>query len=210
MVNSKSNPKIIQFAVDDYKINTEQDMKQIQQLFIDGMRQNNFPEKLIQESLQSDLKDAGSLRETYFVGNGTFLMLVEDGDSVVEGAKASTDLGKGSICRTGNQSRIIGIVGLQDISVSSKFGDRKKNCELRRMSIHSSCQRLGYGASLVRECISYAKRYFDCIFVHTGEWMEAALSFYIKIGFEYMGRIVYKDDDEEGIAATFAHLELIL
>ena len=209
MVNSKSIPKIIQFGVDDDKINTEQDMKQIRQLFIDGMRQNNFPEKLIQESLQSDLKDAGSLRETYFVGNGTFLMLVDDGDSEIGGATASTksELGKGSIWKTGNQSRIIGIVGLQDMgSASSK---RKKVCELRRMSIHSSCQRLGYGASLVRECISYAKRYFDCIFVHTGEWMEAALRFYIKIGFEYMGRIVYKDDDD-GIAATFAHLELIL
>jgi len=121
----------------------------------------------------------------------------------------------------------MGIVGLQDMSLgtgtgtdknitSSKYAkneegvgksNRPNMFELRRMSIHSSCRRQGYGAVLVRACISHAKQNkFDGIKLYTGSWMDAAINFYTKMGFEDRGRVEYKHD---GGVVLIAHLEMM-
>eukprot|EP00571_Detonula_confervacea_P008564 CAMPEP_0172315096 /NCGR_PEP_ID=MMETSP1058-20130122/24099_1 /TAXON_ID=83371 /ORGANISM="Detonula confervacea, Strain CCMP 353" /LENGTH=223 /DNA_ID=CAMNT_0013029099 /DNA_START=246 /DNA_END=917 /DNA_ORIENTATION=- len=210
---SKSNFDILTFddvCKEDADHDVDDDLSQIRNLFIDGMRINDAPEDYIEKSLQSDLNDASSMRDTYFSGKGTFLMLAEDEDDDDEEIS--------SVCDSGKRRRrksLKGIVGLADVSsgadsngTSPKKDGGKRLCELRRMSIHSSRRRSGYGAKLVKACISHAKENkFDGIKLYTGAWMEAAINFYTKMGFEDMGRMEYKHDD--GSTTTIAHLEMI-
>lgn len=194
----------------------DHDLSQIRNLFIDGMKINNAPEDYIKRSLQSDLNDTSSMRDTYFSGGGTFLMLVEDEDDNNNNTGSSNDSQNGgSIRRRSTTSSVKGIVGLTDVSLAgtdsngtSTKNDKPNLCELRRMSIHSSRRRFGYGAKLVKECISHAKQHkFDGIKLYTGGWMEDAIKFYIKMGFGDKGRLEYENGD--GSTVTIAHLEMI-
>jgi len=197
------------------------------------MEINNAPAEYIQKSLRADLNDADSMNTTYFSGRGEFLMLLEEkeeNNSAISTTTTTTPSSNNNDCsNNGDQGdsstkerrirNIKGIVGLQDISTTtgtnkhkSKDSDTSEHhpnlCELRRMSIHSSCRRLGYGAKLVRACISHAQRSeFGGIKVVTGAWMEAAIGFYTKMGFEDKGRLEYVNGD--GSSVTLAHLELI-
>lgn len=197
----------------------EHQLAQIRNLFIDGMKINNAPDHYIQGSLKSDLNDTGTMRKTYLSGRGTFLMLVEDDGDEAESPASDS----GSNASQGTEKKVRGMVGLQDISSTtgtgsnstSKHTDNDKRsgeapnlCELRRMSVHSSRRRNGYGAKLVQACVSHAKRNkFDGIKLYTGGWMEAAINFYVRMGFHDSGRLEYKNPD--GSTTTIAHLELI-
>mmetsp|Transcript_8542 Transcript_8542/g.13489 ORF Transcript_8542/g.13489 Transcript_8542/m.13489 type:complete len:245 (-) Transcript_8542:317-1051(-) len=230
--NSNVDVDIISYK---YSTNAEDDLRQIRNLFVDGMEINNSPAEYIRKSLQADLKHADSMNATYFSGRGEFLMLSEEEEEEVEeeeennnSAILSSPPSNNNGCNNGDQGdssakrrrirSVKGIVGLQDISTTTGTNKHKSKdwetsehpnlCELRRMSIHSSCRRLGYGAKLVRECISHAKgSKFDGIKVFTGAWMEAAIGFYTKMGFEDKGRLEYANGD--GSSVTLAHLELI-
>ena len=212
---SKSKVGIVSFQNSDDG-DAEYDLSQIRSLFVNGMQINNTPEDYIQRSLQSDLNDISSMSSTYFSGRGTFIMLVEDENNGSSGKSGDTS----------KRRNIKGIVGLQDVSSTTgtsgngttstpednengePLSEKPNLCELRRMSIHSSCRRLGYGAKLVQECISHAKRSkFDGIKLYTGAWIEASIKFYIKMGFEDRGRLEYQNGD--GSSTTIAHLELI-
>lgn len=212
---SKSKVDIVSFQ-NENNGDAEHDLSQIRSLFVDGMKINNAPKDYIQRSLQLDLNDTSSMSSTYFSGRGTILMLVEDedNDAIPLSSNRGSNGNGGDTCKRRN---IKGIVGLQDVSSTTgtdnnkngeRLSERPNLCELRRMSIHSSCRRLGYGAKLVQECIHHAKgSNFDGIKLYTGGWMEAAIKFYIKMGFEDRGRLEYKNGD--GSVTTIAHLELI-
>ena len=191
----------------------EYHLSQLRNLFVDGMRINNAPEDYIEYSLQSDLNDKDSMRKTYRSGRGSFIMLCEDeeDDDIKEEAAPSNNARKGNNGSQRRRTSVKGMVGLEDISPqtgSGKEGETRNLLELRRMSIHSSCRRSGYGAKLIQECISHAKeKKFDGIKLYTGGWMEAAIQFYKKMGFEDMGRLDYTNTD--GSKVTIAHLEMI-
>mmetsp|Transcript_31208 Transcript_31208/g.47205 ORF Transcript_31208/g.47205 Transcript_31208/m.47205 type:complete len:227 (-) Transcript_31208:112-792(-) len=219
--------KIIRFGgSNEEDTDTIQDLHQIRDLFVDGMRANEAPEDYILGSLQADLKDIESLRATYFEGRGVFLMLVEDEDE--DSILSDSNGNREKNVDAGKRRKIKGMVGLQDVSSETgtervrkkltpsnnnpnseqRSSKRSNLCELRRMSIHSSCRRLGYGTRVVEECISYAKLHkFDGIKLYTGGWMEPAIKFYTKMGFKDLGRLEYKNSD--GSASIIAHLQLI-
>lgn len=222
-ISPNSNIDIIPFDSDGRceNVDLDHDLNQIRSLFIDGMRVNNAPDDYIQKSLQSDLNDANSMKETYFSGDGTFLMLVEDEEFDQEQLDISNSISRNisNIDSSRRRRRSVkGIVGLSDLSSSENGVDSngtssekehgKKLCELRRMSIHSSCRRSGYGAKLIEACLCHAKKkQFDGIKLYTGGWMDAAIDFYIKMGFEDKGRLDYNNSD--GSTVTIAHLELM-
>jgi len=217
-----SNPRV---DIVSFEPENDEDLSQIRSLFVDGMTINNAPSSYINKSLQSDLKDAHSMSTTYLTGRGTFLLLserVNEGEDAVRipstNSCDSEHLGNG-----GKRRRSIkGAVGLQDISSTTGIGGKEASthdsaggisenlnlCELRRMSVHSSSRRMGYGTKLVQECICHAKKNdFDGIRLYTGGWMEEAIRFYLRMGFEDRGRLEYKHDD--GSASIIAHLEMI-
>jgi len=224
---SKSKVEIISFDPENGEA-SEHELSQVRSLFVDGMTINNAPEKYINQSLQSDLKDVQSMSATYLSGRGAFFLLSEsdDGNDDAVITPSSNKHVKGNQDNSSKRRRSIqGMVGLQDVSATtgtvgkrvSTEGDPQNAegkvensniCELRRMSIHSTSRRRGYGVELVQACISHAKRNnFDGIKLYTGGWMEVAINFYIKLGFEDRGRLEYKHND--GSASIIAHLELI-
>ena len=139
----------------------------------------------------------------------------EEGEAAVISSESSdgSDVNCNDSSNSGRKS-IKGMVGLRDVSPTTGCGidsngttEQKNLCELRRMSIHSSCRRSGYGAMLVEACISHARRKgFDGIKLYTGGWMEAAIRFYVKMGFEDRCRLDYVNGD--GSTVTIAHLEM--
>lgn len=224
---SRSKVDIVSFDPENDDRNV---LSQIRNLFVDGMTINNAPAIYINNSLQSDLKDSQSIRTTYLSGRGTFLLLSERDNEDKNAARIPSCDSCGSE-NEGNSSKrqrsIKGIVGLQDISSTTGTGGKEASpqdnantkhaermsensnlCELRRMSVHSSSRRIGYGKKLVQACISHAKRSkFDGIKLYTGGWMKAAIQFYIDMEFEDRGRLEYKHDD--GSVSIIAHLEMI-
>ena len=188
-----------------------EDLPEVHQLFIDGMKVNgkaaDVTDKYIQYSLSSDLS---SIDETYLAGRGTFLVMVEQQP---DDSESST------------QSRIIGMIGMQDLSImkkeqvtkdadadESQIGDgetKSKNvCELRRMSIHSSERRKGRGKQIVQSLLSRAQDAgFDGVVLTTGAWMDHAISFYLSIGFVEVARIPFVM--ESGKSMTIAKFEFM-
>lgn len=97
---------------------------------------------------------------------------------------------------------IVGTVGMQ----------HHKNdnlCELRRMSIHASERRKGRGRLLINHFIQHAQHHkFRGIKLSTGSWMEAAMKFYLSLGFQDKGRTMYTHPDGsfEVVIANFEML----
>lgn len=216
--STESKVCIVSFQSKGNEVDVANDMRQIRKLFEAGMKDTCAPDDYINQSLHDDLKDASSMSTTYFSGRGTFLLLVESENDSVMPSFNDTALELYREGRRGNQRIIKGMVGLQDIStatgtgedtVDNKQGAGKANfCELRRMSVDSSSRGMGHGAKLVVECISHAKRNkFDGIKLYTGAWMESTIRFYVKMGFEDMGRIEYTK--LEGGPVFIAHLQMV-
>mmetsp|Transcript_31153 Transcript_31153/g.68404 ORF Transcript_31153/g.68404 Transcript_31153/m.68404 type:complete len:245 (+) Transcript_31153:178-912(+) len=180
------------------------EMSQIRDLFKVGMNSVNAPSSYIERSLSLDIKDVDSMADTYCKGRGTFILM----------DKACGD-------DSSSSREIVGMVGLQDASPQTgacrhdKDIETRNVCELRRMSIHSSYRRCGFGAKLIDSCVRHAKAMgFDGIKLYTGSWMTAAIEFYVKMGFRDMGRIEYKADDDgtdggRSCAVVIAHLEMM-
>eukprot|EP00585_Thalassiosira_rotula_P002931 CAMPEP_0196151928 /NCGR_PEP_ID=MMETSP0910-20130528/34574_1 /TAXON_ID=49265 /ORGANISM="Thalassiosira rotula, Strain GSO102" /LENGTH=103 /DNA_ID=CAMNT_0041415411 /DNA_START=25 /DNA_END=333 /DNA_ORIENTATION=- len=77
--NSNSNTDVdVDIVSFQSSTNVEDDLRQIRNLFVDGMEINNAPAEYIQKSLRADLNDADSMNTTYFSGRGEFLMLLEE------------------------------------------------------------------------------------------------------------------------------------
>ena len=182
-------------AKDDFCIRRYQpsDLPEVRTLFVDGMKANNAPDSYIQRSLETDLS---TIEDTYFIGRGTFLVLERKSDGKILGTVGLEDLLEK---KNKNNS--------QDQQNQSREEDCRDLCELRRMSIHSSQRRNGLGKRLIREFIEFARRKgYDGITLSTGGWMEAAIRFYVAMGFKEMGKAVY---NHEGKEITIANLEML-
>lgn len=204
--SSNSAPRMTAIRPYDPSSSSPNEISQIRHLFVSGMKSNSAPEEYICRSLSSDIKDGDSMMETYFTGRGTFLLMEGQGSDA-----GSTD----SDANNDRENEIVGMVGLQDVSPTTganrhggKVVETRNICELRRMSIHSSYRRCGLGAKLIEACISHAKAKDFCgIKLYTGGWMDAAINFYRKMGFEDKGRIDYTNANGETV--TIAHLEMM-
>eukprot|EP00588_Corethron_pennatum_P019644 CAMPEP_0194328444 /NCGR_PEP_ID=MMETSP0171-20130528/44873_1 /TAXON_ID=218684 /ORGANISM="Corethron pennatum, Strain L29A3" /LENGTH=244 /DNA_ID=CAMNT_0039088805 /DNA_START=10 /DNA_END=744 /DNA_ORIENTATION=- len=219
---------------DDVIIRTykSKDLSQVQNLFIDGMKHNNSTGIYVKDSLSSDLS---SIEQTYFTsgsGRGTFFVMEEKRQSINDDGGNDCHDGYGRIIGiVGLQDLYNQLPSASEVAVTTtttttptekdhnKQEERNEippptlknynnTCALRRMSIHSSHRRKGRGRQLLQTCISHAKKKgFDGIVLYTGGWMEAAISFYVSMGFEEMGRADYVLPD--GTIIIAAKLELM-
>jgi GNAT superfamily N-acetyltransferase len=112
----------------------------------------------IQGALDSDVKDAKSLRSVYFASGGHFWLVID---------KRATDPNK----------RVVGHVGLEGLGGGL--------CELRRMSVVAGTRRGGLGKKLVRKVEEYAaEQGFKEIMLTTGSIMAPAMALYTSCGWE--------------------------
>jgi N-acetylglutamate synthase-like GNAT family acetyltransferase len=124
------------------------------------------------------LTDLSDIEGTYMKDRGTFLVMERLSDQT-----------------------IVGTVGMQH--------KNDNLCELRRMSIHASERRKGRGRLLINHFIQHAQHHkFRGIKLSTGSWMEAAMKFYLSLGFQDKGRTTYTHPDGsfEVVIANFEML----
>eukprot|EP00038_Savillea_parva_P029012 m.68405 g.68405 ORF g.68405 m.68405 type:complete len:240 (+) comp8507_c0_seq1:81-800(+) len=145
------------------------DVDRCRDMFQDAMTQyiRNFPEEsplraavidYIDTALSTDMKDADTILSTYKGSGGQFWV----------------------VSPLSNPKKLVAQVGLQKIQT----GDIEIG-ELRRMYVSSDLKRSGLGSKLVRVVEEYcAENGFHRLVLTTGSFMQAAMDFYIRNGFE--------------------------